>query len=131
MYIYGYSFFVIFFFFKQKTAYDMRISDWSSDVCSSDLAPAAIPHAGKAGLRHVEAAAQIDADHFVPIFKAHIQESAVARNACIVDHNIDRAHVFGDLRAKVFAGVKVAHVPFIISYAGSPDRKRTRLNSSH
>src|SRR3546814_5139269 len=83
----------------------MRISDWSSDVCSSDL---------------VEAAAQIDADHFVPIFKAHIQESAVARNACIVDHNIDRAHVFGDLRAKVFAGVKVAHVPFIISYAGAP-----------
>src|SRR3546814_3382128 len=27
----------IFFFLKQKTAYDMRISDWSSDVCSSDL----------------------------------------------------------------------------------------------
>src|SRR3546814_7925778 len=31
-------FFVFFFFFKQKTAYEMRISDWSSDVCSSDLA---------------------------------------------------------------------------------------------
>src|SRR3546814_586 len=30
-------FFVGFFFFKQKTAYEMRISDWSSDVCSSDL----------------------------------------------------------------------------------------------
>src|SRR3546814_5980187 len=30
--MYGY-----FFFFKQKTAYEMRISDWSSDVCSSDL----------------------------------------------------------------------------------------------
>src|SRR3546814_8659443 len=30
-------FFVCFFFFKQKTAYEMRISDWSSDVCSSDL----------------------------------------------------------------------------------------------
>src|SRR3546814_18473048 len=28
---------VILFFFKQKTAYEMRISDWSSDVCSSDL----------------------------------------------------------------------------------------------
>src|SRR3546814_8243465 len=28
------------FFFKQKTAYEMRISDWSSDVCSSDLLPA-------------------------------------------------------------------------------------------
>src|SRR3546814_1666881 len=30
--------FLRFFFFKQKTAYEMRISDWSSDVCSSDLA---------------------------------------------------------------------------------------------
>src|SRR3546814_5975577 len=28
---------VVIFFFKQKTAYEMRISDWSSDVCSSDL----------------------------------------------------------------------------------------------
>src|SRR3546814_2294774 len=27
----------VFFFFKQKTAYEMRVSDWSSDVCSSDL----------------------------------------------------------------------------------------------
>src|SRR3546814_5234164 len=32
-----------FFFFKQKTAYEMRISDWSSDVCSSDLLT---PHIG-------------------------------------------------------------------------------------
>src|SRR3546814_4840781 len=33
------SFYIcVFFFFKQKTAYEMRISDWSSDVCSSDLA---------------------------------------------------------------------------------------------
>src|SRR3546814_4329286 len=31
-------FILVFFFFKQKTAYEMRISDWSSDVCSSDLA---------------------------------------------------------------------------------------------
>src|SRR3546814_18101178 len=31
--------FLCFFFFKQKTAYEMRISDWSSDVCSSDLDP--------------------------------------------------------------------------------------------
>src|SRR3546814_13853450 len=29
----------VLFFFKQKTAYEMRISDWSSDVCSSDLSP--------------------------------------------------------------------------------------------
>src|SRR3546814_8088682 len=51
-----------FFFFKQKTAYEMRISDWSSDVCSSDLRitrpidarPLAVPdgeHAILVGLR--------------------------------------------------------------------------------
>src|SRR3546814_9542729 len=33
---------LVFFFFKQKTAYELRISDWSSDVCSSDLFLAAI-----------------------------------------------------------------------------------------
>src|SRR3546814_11968540 len=32
-----------FFFFKQKTAYEMRISDWSSDVCSSDLTGDGVP----------------------------------------------------------------------------------------
>src|SRR3546814_5413510 len=37
-----------FFFFKQKTAYEMRISDWSSDVCSSDLGEANIPVVGPA-----------------------------------------------------------------------------------
>src|SRR3546814_3075111 len=50
-----------FFFFKQKTAYEMRISDWSSDVCSSDLlltavlldAPAlGLTHWGRAKLMH-------------------------------------------------------------------------------
>src|SRR3546814_14330628 len=35
----------LFFFFKQKTAYEMRISDWSSDVCSSDLVDPADDHA--------------------------------------------------------------------------------------
>src|SRR3546814_11089574 len=35
--LYCYYDFVYFFFFKQKTAYEMRVSDWSSDVCSSDL----------------------------------------------------------------------------------------------
>src|SRR3546814_2021498 len=65
--------FLLFFFFKQKTAYEMRISDWSSDVCSSDLAlwllarrqrpgrgerraaPQALPHAGR-HLRHAACA---------------------------------------------------------------------------
>src|SRR3546814_2083156 len=43
-----------FFFFKQKTAYEMRISDWSSDVCSSDLCTGSRPTAATAG-RSIEA----------------------------------------------------------------------------
>src|SRR3546814_5510129 len=47
---------VSFFFFKQKTAYEMRISDWSSDVCSSDLRatrhqPQAVDRCGYGGQR--------------------------------------------------------------------------------
>src|SRR3546814_2126637 len=37
-----FCFVVVVFFFKQKTAYEMRISDWSSDVCSSDLPQAQV-----------------------------------------------------------------------------------------
>src|SRR3546814_3979184 len=37
----------MFFFFKQKTAYEMRISDWSSDVCSSDLSSPKPPQNGQ------------------------------------------------------------------------------------
>src|SRR3546814_6486970 len=49
---------MVFFFFKQKTAYEMRISDWSSDVCSSDL-----PIAAAVGRKKAETAApQIHAD---------------------------------------------------------------------
>src|SRR3546814_2099154 len=44
----------LFFFFKQKTAYEMRISDWSSDVCSSDLTlPLPIPTVARQTPNHV------------------------------------------------------------------------------
>src|SRR3546814_10609991 len=42
------------FFFKQKTAYDMRISDWSSDVCSSDLTVEQIVKRVEHDLHYVE-----------------------------------------------------------------------------
>src|SRR3546814_8497052 len=48
-----------FFFFKQKTAYEMRISDWSSDVCSSDL-DARQPVGGRLGQRAQRIAVKID-----------------------------------------------------------------------
>src|SRR3546814_6145569 len=47
----------LFFLFKQKTAYEMRISDWSSDVCSSDLFVTNAPHLDNAlGHLHIDAA---------------------------------------------------------------------------
>src|SRR3546814_2081761 len=39
------------FFFKQKTAYEMRISDWSSDVCSSDLVRGSVPRGQRVARR--------------------------------------------------------------------------------
>src|SRR3546814_7480680 len=70
-YMYGFSFVVlffnIFFFFKQKTAYEMRISDWSSDVCSSDLSQTGRPKVSMRtwplvpiALRSVDSRAAID-----------------------------------------------------------------------
>src|SRR3546814_16141587 len=56
---YGYIFF---FFFKQKTAYDMCISDWSSDVCSSDLLVATLVLAkASEGADMAKAAALVEA----------------------------------------------------------------------
>src|SRR3546814_10153854 len=42
------------FFFKQKTAYEMRISDWSSDVCSSDLGTRMLAHVPMPSDHHAE-----------------------------------------------------------------------------
>src|SRR3546814_13586666 len=64
-----------FFFFKQKTAYEMRISDWSSDVCSSDL---------------VEVFAEQALAH-------HLAQVAMSRR--------DDAHVGADRRAAANGGV--------------------------
>src|SRR3546814_4400171 len=47
----SFSYLCFFFFFKQKTAYEMRISDWSSDVCSSDLTADAVGDIRYLGVR--------------------------------------------------------------------------------
>src|SRR3546814_4431821 len=58
------SSYVSFFFFKQKTAYEMRISDWSSDVCSSDLiGPCSIDYGIQLLMNPRLAARAIDALH--------------------------------------------------------------------
>src|SRR3546814_42505 len=70
----------LFFFFKQKTAYEMRISDWSSDVCSSDLAEEALRGAvaedpGNAHLRHLLANAIAERQGSLDEAVRHIEQA--------------------------------------------------------
>src|SRR3546814_18514462 len=64
------------FFFKQKTAYEMRISDWSSDVCSSDLGQSVHfrsrnDRAFRYGARHIRAAPWYDCARSAPSPTSH------------------------------------------------------------
>src|SRR3546814_7355963 len=107
------------FFFKQKTAYELRISDWSSDVCSSDLgndqghgkmvgrllAPAVVFEASP---RYSRAEAPGCAQTCPAPFYAAFQAPGVAS---------------GGARGRALRALK--------QKTGPPDRKSTRLNPSH
>src|SRR3546814_2451095 len=68
----------MFFFFKQKTAYEMRISDWSSDVCSSDLA-------GKAfGCSRRQLLSRIELPHAMPSIAAGITQCIMLSLSMVV-----------------------------------------------
>src|SRR3546814_16620012 len=70
--------FLYFFFFKQKTAYEMRISDWSSDVCSSDL----LIQEGYVGL--MKAVKRFDPERGVRLvsFAVHWIKAEIGRASC-------------------------------------------------
>src|SRR3546814_6068779 len=74
-------FYYVFFFFKQKTAYDMRISDWSSDVCSSDLV---------VGLRRRIAENMAESKRHIPHF-SYVEESDVSALEALRGEKIGRA----------------------------------------
>src|SRR3546814_7592146 len=102
----------MFFFFKQKTADEMRISDWSSDVCSSDLRLGL----GDAGdhvvvdevLDRLEGEVGVDGSGAVAQQEGHVVHLA---GVAALDHQADSG-----------AGLLADEVV---------DRKSTRLNSSH
>src|SRR3546814_3332213 len=97
----------VFLFFKQKTAYEMRISDWSSDVCSSDLNVTAL----------------------VSITRK-LLPALIARKGAI----INLASVAGSYPypgGNVYAGTKAFVHQFSLAIRSDLDRKSTRLNSSH
>src|SRR3546814_4769251 len=74
-----------FFFFKQKTAYEMRISDWSSDVCSSDLRTRSFPPNKKGR------------DFVVGDIHGHFKLLTAALNNLDFNPELDRIFSVGDL----------------------------------
>src|SRR3546814_18731529 len=75
----------VFFFFKQKTAYEMRISDWSSDVCSSDLVHPGLGR-GVAGLPELAGLPVHRTDVDDPAESA--RRHALDRVAAVVEHAV-------------------------------------------
>src|SRR3546814_7515989 len=130
--------YVCFLFFKQKTAYEMRISDWSSDVCSSDLladravagAEGERPHGAALGLR--------PGPHPAP-GGALREADGLSRRAELAGR-VAPGHQGRDLASpaaqRIQAAGSVRPVDAEIHHLeqgglGRPDRKSTRLNSSH
>src|SRR3546814_17768136 len=70
----------LFFFFKQKTAYEMRISDWSSDVCSSDLVKPQTSQNYQAGFVYHGSHISLDADYYYIDFNNKFATEKVGSN---------------------------------------------------
>src|SRR3546814_2802684 len=110
--------FECFFFFKQKTAYEMRISDWSSDVCSSDLlfqlkAGNAIGHQPARAVMPV-----IDV-HVIALHAQQLGGGETGRPSADDAHGL--AGTIGEDRHRLHPAL----------LPGGVDRRSTRLNSSH
>src|SRR3546814_8226162 len=77
---------LFFFFFKQKTAYEMRISDWSSDVCSSDLqACGPLPDVAADDIENQIDSADIFEDALLEVdelLRAEVEHRQIGRASC-------------------------------------------------
>src|SRR3546814_6889468 len=139
----------VFFFFKQKTAYEMRISDWSSDVCSSDLGvevgePAPEREAALGAVAAAEGEGHGHPAHLRGDPVGELRERRggrggrlhVARVAVGQDERRDRPHVGAPGREGQVGGEEVPVRREAVlhgagsGYSSAADRKSTRLNSS-
>src|SRR3546814_4666045 len=108
------------FFFKQKTAYEMRISDWSSDVCSSDLGGVLMIKSNDLSLYTV-----ITTGNTLPGLSC-VRALNCLQNSMMFTPFAPKAGPTG--------GDGFAAPPFTCNFTNaltSLDRKSTRLNSSH
>src|SRR3546814_2349915 len=120
------SFFILFFFFKQKTAYEMRISDWSSDVCSSDLLDRLLEHRD-VHRRDVPLALQTELIDFGLLGSGEARTRDEVRNAQTARN--DRGQIRCE-RTAVARQVDRARLEARRIGCIDLDRKSTRLNSS-
>src|SRR3546814_9457094 len=114
-----------FFFFKQKTAYEMRISDWSSDVCSSDLAPDATPAPKPEPIPALDAHGHDPAAYdWVPVLKKRRKDGwSPDKQRAFIEALADSGSV---ATAAQSVGLSESS-----AYRLRRDRKSTRLNFSH
>src|SRR3546814_8416019 len=125
------------FLFKQKTAYELRISDWSSDVCSSDLTSVAndtlawLMEASLEGPTHcIFISIEIRAA-FVLCKKIRASSRSQSGRRCDVDQrDLPHCKHYSPLRAaySIFPGTLNPGVRFLLRLLGAEDRKSTRLN---
>src|SRR3546814_8462334 len=119
---------LLFFFFKQKTAYEMRISDWSSDVCSSDLLADRF-HLIAPDLPGWNASERLPGADYGVIAQAarlHAFIAALGDGPVIVVGHSMGGHISGLLAAD-----HPEQVQRLVLMSSAGDRKSTRLNSSH
>src|SRR3546814_3052847 len=114
------------------TAYEVRISDWSSDVCSSDLVEGHGVHlcdAACAERRHHVGKAVVDQRQppVGPVF----QRAPFGNGVGIAIKGPDMTRAGGKGRARIAARAEGAVHQNVTGVEGKPDRKSTRLNSSH
>src|SRR3546814_3307308 len=122
-------FLCVFFFFKQKTAYEMRISDWSSDVCSSDL----LAHQADAVILSGDSAS-------VKIFRDLVHADGIRLFDFTQGEAYERRFRYLN-RFELPAGAfdlgenlpdhRITMMAPTVELLAHADRKSTRLNSSH
>src|SRR3546814_8182976 len=122
-----------FVFFKQKTAYEMRISDWSSDVCSSDLYAVQNEHTPKWAKRVIYGALgyfifPLDAIPDLAPLIGYTDDLSVMTAALATVAFYITPEVKAQARQKLDAWF---NDPDATAYTDARDRKSTRLNSSH
>src|SRR3546814_7028008 len=120
-----------FFFFKQKTAYEMRISDWSSDVCSSDLTFPSVAD-DRIGsrlwlLRRVKLTrqTQLDAEFYARQALQWLIDDGHCSAIDIISERLDAQ------RLNLRTVLTLADGERLDINPDNRDRKSTRLNSSH